>query len=186
MITLQNRFLVRAPIDAVWDFLMDPRRVVSCMPGAQLDTVESDRVFTGSIQVAFGPFKTSYKGRVEFIEVHEAERHVRMAAEGHEAGAGAARGWMASSLTEVAEGTEAFVDLSVAGTSRLMNHGLRLGQHLAHELFGQFVARLKEQLESPEGAKVPVHADRARGSVQVVPLLARAFARRFRALGATE
>lgn len=175
---MQDQFLVRAPIDDVWEFLMNPRLVVPCMPGAHLNEVESERAFTGSIQVAAGPFKAIYRGRVEFTEVDETERRVRMTAEGHERGSGAARGWMVSSLSEVADGTEVFVDVSVEGTSKLMSRGLHLGQNVAHELFEQFVARLKEQLEPGHG--LGSHARKESSSVQVVPLLAKAFAKRFR------
>jgi carbon monoxide dehydrogenase subunit G len=179
-ITMQDRFIVRAPLDAVWDFLLDPRRVLPCMPGAQLDAVESETSFTGSIQIAFGPFKTSYKGRVDFTNIDPELHSVQMAAEGHERGSGAARGWMISSLREVSGGTEAFVNVTVEGTSRLMSHGLNLGQNLAHELFEQFVSNLRAQLEPALETATAGRTPRPQSSVQVVPLLARAFARRFR------
>lgn len=177
--SMQERFLVRAPIGTVWEFLMDPRHVVPCMPGAHLDEVESDRAFTGSIKIAFGPFKTSYRGRVEFAEVDADGYRVRMVAEGHERGSGDATGSMVSYLKDLGDKTEVFVDASVEGASKLANQGLQFGENLAHELFAQFVANVKDQLEpvDPSRAIVP----RKSSSVQVVPLVARAVARQFRA-----
>lgn len=178
---MRDRFLVRAAIDDVWEFLIDPRRVVSCMPGAHLEHIESDRAFRGSIKVAVGPFSTSYKGRVQFVEVDESLHSVRATAEGHERGGGAARGSMVSSLSAVAEGTEVVVDVSVDGASKIVRMGLGLTQNLAQELFGQFVTSVKERLEAPQGATSSPATPVGSAPVQVVPLLAKAFMRRLRA-----
>jgi carbon monoxide dehydrogenase subunit G len=174
MLTLSDKFTVRAPKETVWEFLMDPRKVVPCMPGAHLDDIESETTFTGGIRISVGPFKTSYRGRVTFTEVDLTDWRVHMVAEGHESGSGSARGWMVSSLREVEGGTEVVVDAWVEGTSRLIGKGLRFGENIGHELFGQFVASLKEKLEP--GA---VHEPRP-SEVEVVPLLVKAFARRFK------
>ena len=180
-ITMQDRFLVRAPIDDVWELLIDPRRVVLCMPGAQLERIESDRAFAGSFRLAVGPFATSYKGRVEFAEVDESLHRARLTAEGQERGGGAAHGSMVSSLRTVEEGTEVVVDMSVDGTSRIVQMGLGLTENVAEELFGQFVTCVKERLEAPQGSNSTDGTPADTAPVQVVPLLAKAFMRRFRA-----
>ena len=54
-----ERFSVAAPIDAVWRFVMDPKQVVTCMPGATLDEVVDDRSFLGSVQVKLGAVKAT-------------------------------------------------------------------------------------------------------------------------------
>lgn len=178
---MRDQFLVRAPIDDVWEFLMDPRRVVPCMPGAHLDEIESDRAFLGSVKLAVGPFTTSYKGRVEFAEVDESLHRARLTAEGQERGGGAARASMVSSLRTVEDGTEVAVDVSVDGASRIVHMRLGLTDNLAQELFGQLVACVKERLEAPPGATSAVATPAEAAPVQILPLLAKAFARRFRA-----
>ncbi len=180
-ITMREQFLVRAAIEDVWDFLMDPHCVVACTPGAHLQEVESERAFTGSIKVAIGPFVTSYKGRVEFVEVDETEHRARLTAEGHERNGGAARGSMVSFLTAVEGGTEVVVDVSVEGTSKLVHMGLSLTQNLSEELFGQFANCVRERLEQPHGDHTTLGGDDVPEPVQVFPLLAKAFLRRFRA-----
>ncbi len=35
-IEIQETFSVNAPIDVVWNFMMDPENVAACMPGASL------------------------------------------------------------------------------------------------------------------------------------------------------
>jgi carbon monoxide dehydrogenase subunit G len=176
---MRDRFVVRAPIDDVWGFLMDPHRVVLCMPGAHLEQIESDRAYLGSVKMAVGPFITSYKGRVQFAEVDESLHRARLTAEGHERGGGAAQGSMVSSLRTVGEGTEVVVDVSFEGTSRLVHLGLGLTQNLAQELFGQFVTCVKERLEAPLGAPSTGETPAGSAPVQVLPLLAKAFLRLF-------
>lgn len=183
---MRDQFLVRAPLEDVWAFLMDPHCVVACTPGAHLQRIESESAFVGSIKVAVGPFVTSYKGRVEFLEVDEAEHRVRLAAEGHERNGGAARASMVSFLTPVEEGTEVVVDVSVEGTSKLVHMGLSLTQNLSEELFGQFVSCVRERLERPHGDHSTLGADDGPEPVQVFPLLAKAFLRRFRAKDAAK
>lgn len=176
-ITMRDRFVVRAPMDEVWAFLMDPRRIAACMPGAHLDEIETNRAFRGSIKIAVGPFSTGYKGRVEFTEVDEDAYRVHAVAEGHERGGGDAHGRMVSYLLPVDGGTDVEVEVIVDGTSRLVKMGLGLTENLAHELFAQFVVCVKERLEDPGGS---THIEHTPEPVQVVPLLAKAFARRWR------
>jgi uncharacterized protein len=174
-ITFDDRFLVRAPIDDVWSFLIDPHRVVTCMPGAHLERVESERSFLGRVKLAIGPFHTSYRGRITFAEIDEAHHRAHLTAEGHERGGADARGTMISSLRETPEGTIVVVDITVDGSSPLVRLGISLTENVAHELFEQFVANVKHRLEAPGTAPAP-----ASKPVRVVPLLAKALARRFR------
>lgn len=180
-ITMGDRFVVRAPVGDVWEFLLDPHRVVLCMPGAHLEEIESDRAYLGSVKMAVGPFVTSYKGRVQFAEIDESLHRARLTAEGHEHGGGAAQGSMVSSLRMVEEGTEVIVDLSFEGTSRLVHLGLGLTQNLAQELFDQFVTCVKERLEAPPSAAFNDGTPAGIEPVQVLPLLAKAFLRLFHA-----
>ncbi|MEO8456290.1 MAG: SRPBCC family protein [Chloroflexota bacterium] len=177
-ITMRDRFVVCAPIDDVWAFLTDPHQVAKCIPGGHLESVESERAFLGRIKVAVGPISTSYRGRVEFTELDQANHTARLTAEGHERGGGLATGSMMSSLLTVDDGTEVVVDVTVDGASKIVQMGLGLTQNLAEELFGRFVQCVRARLESPHAAE---HAHHTPVPVQVVPLLAKAFMRRFRA-----
>ena len=38
-IEMKESFQVAAPIDRVWDFMMNPETVVGCMPGAALKEI---------------------------------------------------------------------------------------------------------------------------------------------------
>jgi carbon monoxide dehydrogenase subunit G len=77
-INLKESFQVNAPIDAVWQFLLDPHQVAPCMPGAELDEVVGDDTFLGNIKVKVGPIVARYKGRVQFTRVEPSSHEIEM------------------------------------------------------------------------------------------------------------
>lgn len=169
-ISIQETFQVQAPIDEVWRFMMDPQRVVVCMPGAELEEVVDERTFLGSIKVKVGAVTTSYAGRVQFIEVDEEGRLVRMTAEGRETGGGTAMGTMSSRLRSLADGqTEVVAEANVELTGRIMQVGRGMVQGVSHQLFRQFVACAKARLEAPEGAAEETPAEKE--PISILPLV---------------
>jgi len=171
-ITLEETFVVRAPIDAVWAFVMDPQRVAACMPGAALDEVVDERTFLGSIRVKVGAVSTSYKGRVQFTQMDAAARSVEMVAEGRERGGGTAKGGMASRLRSLGDGeTEVAVQASVEMTGRVAQVGRGMIQGVSRELFRQFAGCAKASLESPESEAAAAAVARANEPVRIVSLV---------------
>ena len=59
--TLEERVRLAASPEMTWAVLSDLRRVAGCLPGAQLETLEGDRV-TGRVVVALGPVRASFAG----------------------------------------------------------------------------------------------------------------------------
>ncbi len=147
-IEIEEKFQVQAPIEEVWAFVMDPAKVASCMPGAKLEEVVDERNFVGSIRIKIGAISTAYKGKVQLTEVDEGARTVLMSAEGTETGGGTARGHMNSALHSLPDGgTELVATANVELTGRVMQVGSRMIQGVSHQLFKQFVAKAKKQLE---------------------------------------
>jgi carbon monoxide dehydrogenase subunit G len=52
---IEERFEVKAPVERVWKYLIDPQRVVHCLPGAELLEQQDERTFLGAIKVKVGP-----------------------------------------------------------------------------------------------------------------------------------
>ncbi len=147
-IEIEEKFQVQAPIEEVWAFVMDPAKVASCMPGAKLEEVVDERNFVGSIRIKIGAISPAYKGKVQLTEVDEGARTVLMSAEGTETGGGTARGHMNSALHSLPDGgTELVATANVELTGRVMQVGSRMIQGVSHQLFKQFVAKAKKQLE---------------------------------------
>lgn len=173
-ITIQETFQLQAPIESVWQFFLDPQQVAACMPGAALDEVLDERTFRGSIKVRVGAIATSYAGRVTMTSVDEAAHAVEMAAEGQETSGGTAKGTMSSRLRSLAPGvTEVVAEANVDLTGRIMQVGRGMIQGVSRELFQQFVARVRERLEAPEGVVIeprPAGQD----AIRIVPLVLKA------------
>jgi hypothetical protein len=147
-IDIQETFQVRAPIDLVWRFLLDPQQVAPCMPGAELDEIVDERTFHGNIKIKLGAITTRYKGKVHLTKVDEAARTLEMSAEGRETGGGTAKGSLASVMRTLPDGaTEVVATASVDLTGKIMQVGRGMIQGVSHQLFLQFVAALQAHLE---------------------------------------
>src|SRR5919199_6442927 len=94
---IEESFHVDAPVERVWRYLIDPRQVVECLPGAELTEAQDDRIFLGKVKVKVGPVVAGYNGKAQLTEVNEQEHRVRIVAEGREsAGSGSAKMTMTS------------------------------------------------------------------------------------------
>lgn len=170
---IEERFAVQAPVERVWSYLVDPRRVVGCLPGAELTEVVDDRTFHGAVKVKVGPVTVAYQGRVVLAEIDPAARRVKMLGEGRETGgAGSARMSMESRLAPAPGGaTEVTVLAEVDVVGRLVQLGRGMIEQVSHQLFGQFADCVRATLEAKPGAAPTVEAGQP---VRAVPLLLRA------------
>ncbi|MFQ5418520.1 MAG: SRPBCC family protein [Myxococcota bacterium] len=164
---------VDAPADRVWRFVVDPERVVGCMPGAVLDEVVDECNFLGSVKVKVGAITASYAGRVRFTEVDEAKRTLRMTAEGRETGGGTAKGVISLRVNGLpGGGSELVTEANVDITGRIMQVGRGMIQGVSHQLFKQFASSAKQQLET-DAAGAP--ATQEQTPVRILPVLFEAF-----------
>ena len=173
-IEIEETLQVEAPIDRVWRFVIDPRQVVTCMPGAELDEAVDERTFLGTVNVKVGAITTRYKGRVEFTEVNEQAHTLQIAAEGRETGGGTARGTVSIRVNALASvSTELVTTASIDLTGRVMQVGRGMIQGVSHQLFKQFAASAKEILEAQDeaGEAQAVAAAAEQQPVRIVPLL---------------
>jgi carbon monoxide dehydrogenase subunit G len=154
---IEEKVAVNAPVDRVWRFLIDPHKVVTCLPGAALDKIEDERTFLGNMKVKVGPVTVTYKGRAKLVEVDEAAHRVVMTGEGSEqGGAGSAKMRMESSVESAGDGTSRIVvKAQVDLVGRLVQFGRGMVQGVAKQLFKQFSTALREDLETAEPAPAP-------------------------------
>jgi len=183
-IEIRETFRVAAPAGRVWSLLMDPARVAACMPGATLDEVIDERTFAGTVRVRIGAISASYKGRVRFDAIDEASHTVKAVAEGRETGGGTARGTLTSRLAALPDGaTEVVAEASVDLTGKVVQVGRGMIQAVSAQLFKEFVARVRAELETAEaaaGAGEPIASASPQAkrddAIRLVPLLLGAIA----------
>ncbi|MBW2373983.1 MAG: SRPBCC family protein [Deltaproteobacteria bacterium] len=172
-IQIEETFQVAVSVDTVWRFLLDPHRVVTCMPGAELEQVVDERTFEGAVKIKLGAITTRYRGRVQLTEVDEAAHTVRMLAEGRETGGGTAKGTLTSQVRALPDGdTEVIAQAEVDITGRVMQMGRGMIQGVSSQLFAQFATRTREALETPAGeGEEAVPAARAEESIPILRVI---------------
>ncbi len=181
---IEERFAVRAPPEAVWAYLVDPRRVVTCLPGAELTEVADPRTFHGTVKVRVGPATIAYHGRVHLVEVDQGARRVKLIGEGREsAGTGSAKMSMESTVASGVDGdTDVTVHAQVEVAGRAVQLGRGLMEQVSRQLFRQLAACVRATLEAeaqgrpPDAgrASAPTALTRRAQPVKAVPLLFRA------------
>lgn len=121
---LVQSFEVQAPIDRVWEVLIDVRRVAPCLPGAEITEATDDGKYHGNFTVKLGPTTAAYRGELEMESVDESTRTVTMRASGQDKrGQGGAKATIVSVLREDGGVTTIDVDTDFTITGRLARFG---------------------------------------------------------------
>src|SRR5262245_9236759 len=146
---IDEEFEVRAPVQQVWEYLIDPAKVVVCIPGAELLEAQDERTFVGAVKVKLGPMAMSFKGLMKFTEVDEQGHQVRMVGEGREAGgAGSAKVTMLSKVAPLnGGGARVVVNAEVDLVGKVVQFGRGMIEEVSRQLFRQFSACVKQRLE---------------------------------------
>jgi uncharacterized protein len=156
-----NSFEVPLPADDAWKVLMDIRRIVPCMPGAELTEVVDDRTYKGKIGVRLGPVALTFAGTVKFEEIDDANHRARVAAQGSDAkGRGAANATATFHLEPANGGSKVLVhtNLTLSGAVAQYGRGVGIIQMTAAQIITQFANNLKAQLGPAPTAPVPAAA----------------------------
>ena len=159
---IAEEFEVQAPVQRVWEYLIDPAKVAVCIPGAELLESKDDGTFTGAVKVKVGPMTMSYKGTVKFTELDEQAHQVRLVGEGREAGgAGSAKMTMLSRVTPLASGaSQVTVNAEVDLVGKIVQFGRGMIEEVSKQLFRQFSACVKQYLEVTNEPEVtPAQSD---------------------------
>lgn len=154
MIRIEETFRVEAPLERVWRYIIDPHRVVRCLPGAELTGEEAERTYLGRVKVKVGPVTASYSGRAQLADIDETTHSVRLTGEGRETGgAGSAKLSMTSRITGLPGGaTEVRVDADIDIAGRIVQFGRGMIEGVSKQLFRQFADCVRAELETPLAA----------------------------------
>jgi carbon monoxide dehydrogenase subunit G len=145
---LEQSFTVAAPVEQVWDALIDVQRVAPCLPGAEVTEVGDDGTYHGTFSVKLGPTTAAYRGTLRLEDVDAAGRRVTMSARGTDKrGQGGASATIVSFLSEDPDGTRVEVDTDFTITGRLARFG-RGGmiEDISRRLLGEFSSCLQQTL----------------------------------------
>lgn len=75
---LDQKVIVPAPPERVWDFVMDMQAVAGCVPGVEsVEEVNKDE-YIGALKVRVGPIGVRLEGKVTVAERNAEERRAQM------------------------------------------------------------------------------------------------------------
>jgi len=161
---IEERFEVKAPVERVWQYLIDPQRVVHCLPGAELLEQQDERTFVGAIKVKVGPLSMSYKGQGKFTEINEETHQVRMVGDAREVGgSGSTKVSMLSTVSPLETGgCEVLVNADIDLVGKIVQFGRGMIEEVSRQMFRQFSTCVRQQLEvadepQPQSTDQPVN-----------------------------
>jgi uncharacterized protein len=152
----ENTFEVDAPIDQVYDALMDVERVAPCVPGAQVLDRKSDDAYEVAIKVKVGPMSMLYKGTVEIVDRQPEQHTAQMRAKARESrGQGNADAQVHMALTSDNGKTRGTIDTDVKLSGKAAAMGGGVIKEVSGKLVDQFAKNLAEMLGEGSASTKP-------------------------------
>ncbi|CAN7348262.1 SRPBCC family protein [Arthrobacter sp. LjRoot78] len=147
---INSAFSVVAPINDVWDTLMDFERVAGCVPGAQILNKLSDDAYQIGMKVKLGPVSMQYKGQMSVLERNADEHRAVFQGRAQETrGQGTAEATVTLHLAEAQGSTQGTVsaDLALSGKAAAMGKSVIGG--VTEQMMALFAANLQALLAEP-------------------------------------
>ena len=148
-VELSKTFSIRAPINDVWDFMTDIKKVSTCIPGAQYNELLGDNEHSVMLTVKVGPIKSSYRSEVAIKSLDKSNYTMEIEGRGTDTkGKGGANMEMTGKLIDNGDGTTGVTgDSMVTIQGMLAQFGSRMIEDVSNQLFVQFTETLRTKLE---------------------------------------
>jgi uncharacterized protein len=146
---LKQSFEVAAPIEQVWEALIDIERIAPCLPGASVTGRNEDGSYAGAMTIKIGPTTAAYAGKLEMENVDSSSHRATMQAQGTDKrGQGGAKATINSSLSPADSGgthVEVVTDYHITGRLARFGRGGMI-EDISERLLGQFAQCLQSKL----------------------------------------
>jgi uncharacterized protein len=177
-VKLEHSFEVAAPLQRVWEALIDVEYVAPCLPGAAVTGRDDDGSYRGTFTVKLGPTTAAYNGVLRIGEVDETAHRATLHARGTDKrGQGGATATIVNTVTEAGPATtrvQAETDFAITGRLARFGRGGMI-EDISNRLLQEFSSCLQQRLaaeEAAEASPVPVAPEVAAappGSVPIAP-----------------
>jgi carbon monoxide dehydrogenase subunit G len=155
----ENTFDVPAPIDEVYDALLDVERVAPCVPGAEVLEHTGEDSYKVAIKVKVGPMSMQYRGDVEIVEKDAEAHRAVMRAKAREArGQGMVTANVMMTLAGEDGRTHGTIATDVQLSGRVAAMGRGIIQDVSARIVDQFAQNLAAMLSGPEATEEPAGA----------------------------
>jgi len=151
---IEQTFTVQAPIQNLWDFLIDIERMSLCVPGAENVKALDETHYEGILKVKIGPIVASFQGQAELVQVEAPKRLVAKGSAKDERSNSLASATFSADLRPLAEDqTEIAYQVDVAIRGTLGNFGQGVMREVAKRMTAEFARCVETRLTSqPEPA----------------------------------
>ena len=146
---LEGKLLLTAPIQKLWDCLLEPETLQACIPGADKIERLDEKTYDCQIKQKVGPISVRFKFKT-FLTKMEPHNHIEMQGEGEDIGkAGRFSQKTNIDLRETEDGQVEIsyrCDAQIVG--RLAMFGDRIMRAKAKTVEAEFTDALKDRLEN--------------------------------------
>ena len=146
---IEGKFTLKAPIQEVWDFLLEADTLASCIPGAEKMEKVDDKTWEGVVKQKVGPITVRLKFTQTLTEI-DPPKHVKAIGRGADVTkAGTFTQETVVDLKEIAKGeVEVAYRSNVSMVGRLAIFGERIMRAKVNKVGEEFTRNLQEKLKS--------------------------------------
>jgi uncharacterized protein len=145
---IEGKFTLKAPIQKVWDFLLEPGTMASCLPGAEKVEPLDDKTFLCIVKQSVGPISVRLKFDVVLSEI-DPPKYVKAIGRGEALGKlGTFTSEVTVNLAEINDEVEVSYQTNVNIVGKLATFGERIMRAKAKKVGEEFTRNLQEKLKS--------------------------------------
>lgn len=146
---LEGKFTLKAPIQQVWDFLLEPGTLASCIPGAEKVEAIDDKTYETIVKQRVGPISVRIKFTTTITEM-KPPTYVKAVGRGADVSkAGTFTQETAVNLKEISKDeVEVSYSSTVSLVGRLATFGERIMRAKAKSVGEEFTRNLQDKLKS--------------------------------------
>ena len=145
---MEGKFTLKVPIQKLWDTLLDPETLLSCIPGAEKIERIDEKTFDCVVKQKVGPISVKFKFKSVLSKV-EPPTHIEVDGEGEDIGK--AGHFVQKSVVDLRETQGGEVEVSyrtdVTIVGKLAMFGDRIMRAKAKKVEEEFTKALQERLK---------------------------------------
>ena len=147
---LDQHVTVNAPVEKVWDFLMDIPAVSRCVPGVESVERIDDDTYLGSLKVKVGPIGVTLSGKVSIVERDRAALRSRMNVQAAEKRLNSAVSAHATMTLVERSATETEVNIHTESSilGKLGEFGQAVMRKKADQIVAEFARNMARELDA--------------------------------------
>jgi carbon monoxide dehydrogenase subunit G len=149
---VKETFRVKAPIQRVWQFLIDPEKIGSCIPGCEKIEISGGNAYTCTITIKLPIISITVESTTTISEITP-PHHLKSVTEGkYDIGNGSFRQESIFDLKELSDGE---VEVSYSADTKLVGglagFGETIMNSMAKGMVEQFTKNIRSKLEGEKG-----------------------------------